>query len=475
MYKIAFEKIIRSIDKKIVVFSAVLIYAISFYVLYKILDRGVGALAILPVIVVAWCYGSKAGIVTAFLSFPFNVIFLNVLGDEGINTFIARAGGVAGTFALILIGWVVGRLSELSAQVKQELADRKKAEEKLRQTTQTLMALVQESPLAIIVLDIEGRVTLWNQAAEKTLGWSTEEITGKFFAFLDPHSKEELWHRIRSVLGGSSIKNIELQHRRKDGQLVNIALSAVPLHDETGAASGILILVEDITEEKRLQQEILFVSGREQRRIGQDLHDGLGQVLTGIGFLSRTLEKRLLSKSLPEAEDAAVIRRLVNEAIEHTRSLARGLYPATLENEGLKAALEELAATIESRYSILCKFICDSTVQLRDNLIAIHLYRIVQEAVTNAVRHASPNRIIISLDVEDGRCILTVRDDGKGITASEHEGMGINLMRYRAKMIGADLVIHSSHGQGTTVSCCFTCPQGAPPQQHPHDYGTDRE
>ncbi len=218
-----------------------------------------------------------------------------------------------------------------------------------------------------------------------------------------------------------------------------------------------MMIIADITQQKRLQQEILAVSGREQRRIGQDLHDGLGQVLTGIGFLSRTLEKRLSSKSFQEAEDAGVIYRLVNEAIGQTRGLARGLYPVTLETDGLMAALEELAATTESRFTVPCKFICDKTVAVTDSLTAIHLYRIVQEAVNNAVRHAGPRHIIISLDIEDGSCILTVRDDGAGMAPAEHhsQGMGINLMRYRAKIIGASLEVQSAAGQGTSVICTF--------------------
>lgn len=452
------EKIRNKLDKKIVIPVTIISYALIFLLSYEILQRGVGALAIIPVTFIAWSCGSKAGILTALLSLPFNIIFLNLLGDEGINTYIARAGGVAGTLALILIGWVVGRLSELSIQVKQELAERTKAEELLRETSQTLMALVQESPLAIMVLDVEGKVTLWNPAAEKTLGWAAEEITGRFFAFLDPHSREEFWQKIRSVLHGATLRGIELRHKRKDGLPINISLSASPLHDKAGAVSGIIIIIADITEQKRLQQEILFVSGREQRRIGQDLHDGLGQVLTGIGFLSRSLEKRLYSKALPEAEEAAVIRRLVNEAIGQTRTLARGLYPATLENEGFRAALDELAAATENRFSVQCKFICDENVTLPGSPTAIHLYRIVQEAVNNAVRHAAPRRIIISLDVEENRCILTVRDDGSGMTTDAHGGMGINLMRYRARMIGAELTITSAQGQGTAVVCTFALP-----------------
>jgi len=467
--------LINKINKKALFFCAIFFYIAIFFISYKILNRGVGALAILPVTFFAWYYGSKAGILTAALSLPFNIIFLNLLGDEGINTFIARAGGVAGTFALILIGWVVGRLSELSQQIKQELAERKKAEDMLRKTSQTLLALIQESPIAIIVLDVAGNVTLWNPAAERTLGWSAAETTGKFFAFFEQHARQGFWKKMQAVLDGATLKDYEIQHTRKDGLQVSLSLSASPLHDPEGAVNGILILITDITEEKRLQREILFVSGREQRRIGQDLHDGLGQVLTGIGFLSRTLEKRLLAKSLPEAEEASVITRLVNEAIGQTRMLARGLYPATLENDGLRAAIEELATSTETRFSVQCTFICDRHLDFRDNLVAIHLYRIVQEAVTNAVRHASPQRIIISLDVEDGRCILTVRDDGKGMAAGHQSGMGINLMRYRARMIGADLTIQSTPGHGTAVICSFSSQATAvrlkQEQFSEHDYG----
>ncbi len=444
-------------NKKVILFLAILIYSIVFLIFYEILKRGVGALAILPVTFIAWYYGSKVGIIAALLSLPFNIVFLNLLGDEGINTYIARAGGVAGTLALILIGGFVGRLSELSSQVKQELAERKKTEDLLRETSQRLVALIKESPLAIIVLDISGRVTLWNPAAEKTLGWNEMEIIGQILAFIEPGAREEFWQKIRAVLRGATVKDIEMQQKRRDGVLINITLSAAPLHDEAGAVNGIMMIIEDITQQKRLQQEILAVSGREQRRIGQDLHDGLGQVLTGIGFLSRTLEKRLSSKSFPEAEDAGVITRLVNEAIGQTRGLARGLYPVTLETDGLMAALEELAATTENRFAVPCKFICDKPVAVPDSLTAIHLYRIVQEAVNNAVRHAGPRHIIISLDIEDGSCILTVRDDGAGMAAAEHHshGMGINLMQYRAKIIGAALEVQSAKGKGTSVICTF--------------------
>jgi PAS domain S-box-containing protein len=449
-------------NKKLLIKFLLLSLTIAFYILiflifFGILKRGVGALAILPVTFIAWYYGSRAGVVAALLSFPFNIALLNLMGDEGINTYIARAGGVAGTLALILIGGVVGRLSELSTQVKLELAERKKAEELLRETSQTLLALIQESPLAIIVLDIAGRVTLWNPAAEKTLGWSKQEVTGKFLEFLEPEAREEFWQTVRSAARGATLKDLEMQRKRRDGLLISITLSAAPLHDEAGAVNGIMMIIADVTQQKRLQQEILAVSGREQRRIGQDLHDGLGQALTGIGFLSRTLEKRLSGKTLPEAEQAAVITRLVNEAIGQTRGLARGLYPVTLETDGLMAALEELAATTESRFAVPCKFICDNPVALKDSPTAIHLYRIVQEAVNNALRHAHPRRIIISLDVEDGRCILTVRDDGAGMAAPEGpgNGMGINLMQYRAKIIGASLEVQSAQGRGTAVICMF--------------------
>lgn len=594
----------KSSEKRIkifLIFFTITIYTVLFLFTYKIIGQGVGALAIIPVITLGWILGLWGGLCAGILSLPFDLILLNLLGSEGFQSFVTQAGGVAGTLALVLIGGVVGRLSELSSQVKQELAERKsaelqlretkdflenfiessidsivgtdqtgtitrvnkafctmlgyteeeiigktiqtlfgtqagtyesttgksvtigekfftatscmintllekgtlsswetyyvnkrkkiipveqnavilydksgkrigsvgiirditerkKAEEALRETSQALLALIEASPLAIVVLNTEGLVTIWNPASERMFGWKVREVFGEALPFIEDDSKDDFSRLMQTVALGNSVTDVEMPRKRRDGSFIDISLSSAPLRDESGRVSAIMTIMSDITEQKRLQKEILIISGREQRRIGQDLHDGLGQVLTGVGFMGRALERKLAAKALPEADEAAVITRLVNEAIGQTRSLARGLYPITLESDGIMAAIEELASTTENLLNISCKFTYNKPVLIKDNAMAIHLYRIVQEALNNAIRHGNASHIMISLDVEEDKNILTIRDDGTGIQDEllrAGKGMGINLMNYRAKIMGASLEVHGNPGHGTTVSCVF--------------------
>jgi signal transduction histidine kinase len=217
-------------------------------------------------------------------------------------------------------------------------------------------------------------------------------------------------------------------------------------------ASGI-----DITERKRLEKTILDISAREQRRIGQDLHDGLGQHLTGIAFMAKVQEQKLAEKKLPEAADAANVVRLVNDAISRTRELAKGLAPVVFDSHGLMSALQLHAAEIEDMFGISCQFHCDPPVLITDGNVATHLYHIAQEAVTNAVRHGRARNILIRLSEVDGRGTLLVRDDGQGLVEppSDYPGMGLKIMRYRADMICGTLEIRTVKAHGTSVTCKF--------------------
>jgi signal transduction histidine kinase len=213
----------------------------------------------------------------------------------------------------------------------------------------------------------------------------------------------------------------------------------------------------DITERKRLERAILEVSSSEQRRIGQDLHDGLGQHLTGIAFMSKTLEQKLADKSMPEAADATKIVRLVNEAIHKTRELARGLLPVHSDSLGLMTALQHWASEVEDLFQIACRFECDDPVLIHNDAATNHLYRIAQEAVHNAIKHGRARHITIALSGVDDRGSLSIRDDGSGITdaAFNQKGMGLHIMRYRAGMIGGVLEIVPCGESGTLVTCMF--------------------
>lgn len=226
-----------------------------------------------------------------------------------------------------------------------------------------------------------------------------------------------------------------------------------------------LEIATDITSNKLreehirdLERQIMDIGERERERIGHELHDGLGQQLTGIAFLSKALSQKLASHSAAEAEDAAQIVGLINQAVSETRLLARGLQPVEVDENGLMSALEALAGNIERLFQIQCKFHCDTPVRVKDNVVANHIYRIAQEAVNNAVKHGRASHISIELGAPQGRMQLSVHDDGMGFHPSltgKNSGLGLQIMRYRTKMIGANLDIESDPGHGSLIRAYF--------------------
>jgi signal transduction histidine kinase len=206
-----------------------------------------------------------------------------------------------------------------------------------------------------------------------------------------------------------------------------------------------------------LEREILEISSREQRRIGHDLHDGVCQQLAAIAYRMDILAEQLQEKGVAESSEAERVGGLVNEAINQTRGVARGLFPISLEENGLVSALEELAVNTSNLFKVRCQFSAAGPLPKVENGVALHLYYIAQEAVLNAAKHGRADNISISLTRANDRFILAIRDDGSGFELSDHgfKGMGIRIMRYRARVLGATLDLKSQPGQGTQISCVF--------------------
>ncbi len=234
---------------------------------------------------------------------------------------------------------------------------------------------------------------------------------------------------------------------------------AYPFADVDGSRL-VLELGIDITERKLLEKEVLQASVMERRRIGQDLHDSLGQMLTGVAFLSKVLQEKLSQKSVPEAAGAAEIARQINASIALTRTLSRGLFPVKLEAGGLMDALREYANDVQDLFGVSCVFRCDQEVLVPDNLAATHVYHIAQEAVNNAIRHGKAENVLICLEADEETVTLRVRDDGKGLPEKldEVEGMGMRIMNYRASVIGGYFDVRKSADGGTLVRCSFGNP-----------------
>ncbi|MCL4789918.1 MAG: PAS domain S-box protein [Verrucomicrobia bacterium] len=328
----------------------------------------------------------------------------------------------------------------------------------LRDAAERLRAILATAVEGIITIDERGIIESFNPAAEKIFGYPAAEVVGQNVNVLMPSPyREEHNAYIENYRRSGHARIIgigrEVVGRRKDGSQfpMDLSVSEVRLADRrifTG-------FVRDISERKRLEKEILEISDREQRRIGHDLHDGLCQQLAGIELMSQALEQKIAVRSKSDAARAAEISRLVREAIGYTRSLARGLSPVMLEAEGLMSALHELAANTAKMFRVACQFECDPPVRVHDHSAATHLYRIAQEAVSNAINHGKARRVWIGLKSAGGRHVLSIKDDGCGIpkVLPENQGMGLRIMQYRAGMIGGATMVERDLEGGTSVIC----------------------
>ncbi|WP_105012611.1 PAS domain S-box protein [Salinibacter sp. 10B] len=349
----------------------------------------------------------------------------------------------------------------------------KRTKKALEESEARAQAILETTVDGIITIDRNGIVESFNQAAEDIFGYDASEVVGENVKMLMPspyHEEHDEYLRNYHETGNRNIIGIgrEVTGKRKDGSTfpMDLAVSEVELGDRT-IYTGI---VRDISERRRLEKEILNVSEEERRRIGQDLHDGLGQMLTGIGLLSQDVARQLDEEGHERAEDMAEITEHVKEADQYARDLSHGLIPVDVEGQqpsALPEALRRLSKNAERLFSVECDFQGTDSVRIPDNSTATHLYRIAQEAVNNAVRHGDADRLRIILAAGDEQIRLQVRDDGSGFEEDDltDAGMGVRIMNYRARIIGGTLDLNSALGDGTVVTC--TLPRTESPIEDP--------
>jgi two-component system CheB/CheR fusion protein len=251
-------------------------------------------------------------------------------------------------------------------------------------------------PSALYWLGPDGIVLRANSATRALLGYRHEEYVGHSVAefHVDHGVAEDLLVRL---LKNETIHNFEARLRARDGSIRNVLISA-NVRWEEGRFVHSRCFIQDITTRRNLEKELLGISDREQGRIGQDLHDDLCQQLAGIGLLSQVLGQNLERKGAKaESERAAQITKHLDDAIAHTRMLARGLAPVSLQAYGLPCALEELALNTQAIFRVSCEFVGDQTITIKDTTNATHLYRIAQEAISNAIRHGKASEVTVTL------------------------------------------------------------------------------
>jgi PAS domain S-box-containing protein len=350
-----------------------------------------------------------------------------------------------------------GQLRAANVELEKEIAERRRVEEALEEQRNFIAAVLNTVDTLIIVLDLEGRIVQCNRACEQISGYRMEELVGKHLwdLFAVPEEDERVRNMVEQMQSGWLPGTLEIYWSSRNGGMPLISWSTTILKDASGNTRNIIAAGVDVTESKRLEKAILDISAREQARIGQDLHDGLGQHLTGVAFMSKVLEQKLADQSQAEAADAAKIVQLVNQAINKTRELSRGLLPVRSDAPGLMSALDQWSGEVQDLFGIACRFTCEEPILIHDENLATHLYRIAQEAVNNAIKHGRPKHINISLMKLGEGLSMIVRDDGVGLPedAGGKGGMGLRIMNYRAKMIGGTLQVKRGPTGGTVVTC----------------------
>jgi PAS domain S-box-containing protein len=365
-------------------------------------------------------------------------------------------------------GAALARIQELERQLAAAHLEIRalRAEGEMRSSEARFRLVIDASPVPLSVDDMRGNIEYVNRKFVEKFGYTHREVptSAEWFAkaYPNPAYRRQVAEEWNGFLRegwekGKDIGPMEVEVTCKDGTVRRMEFVGTPLGRQ------LLIAGNDITERKRLEKLILEISDKEQERIGQDLHDGLCQLLSGIKFKTTLLEQKLQSRAPAEAREARGLEALLNQAIEQARNIARGLHPVDLEARGLMSALEELAGSIASVYQVRCECHFPGPVLVHDHQVATHLYRIAQEAINNAIKHGQAGHIDVRLAAEQGRLVLTVRDDGLGFPEKPRRkkaGMGLPLMQYRARTIGAALSIQAAN-PGTVLTCSLRKPGAA--------------
>ena len=389
--------------------------------------------------------------------------------------------------------------------IVEDITEQKRAEAALFESRERLSLALASARIASFDWDIVNDRRIWDENVHRLLGTDPRNFKGttkEFFRVIHMEDRPLMQKALdsaietgaleveyRAVLPNGEIRHISSRgkvhydssgravrmtgvtwditarkHAEEQIQTLNQELELRVVERTSELRAAVNALEAQISERRRLEREILEISEREKARVGQDLHDGLCQTLTGIGCLVRVLQRNVEEKKLaPDtiSAKAGEIVDLLKDATNEARGLAAGMYPVNIEEYGLAPGLKKLAADTALRFRIACKFECTGSIVLVDNRAAAHVYRITQEAVSNAIRHGKAKLVLISLAAAGGWITLKIEDNGVGLLKDmEPTGMGLKTMNYRARSIGGSLEIRQHPQRGIEVICSFPNQQG---------------
>ena len=381
--------------------------------------------------------------------------------------------------------WAPGEQPLFHIAIVEDITERKRAEEALQDSEQRFRTVFEQAAVGVALIETStGRFERINQRYCDLIGYSAEQMLNKTFKEITHPDdlQEDLDNMRRLVEGKTRDFSMEKRYFQKDGSIVWVNLTVSPTWAPGEQPLFHIAIVEDITERKELQKQVLEIASEEQRRIGQELHDGTQQELTGLAFFAASLLDILdaLERKEPRLrentelvllrETADELGRRLYESSRHVQELSQGIMPVQIDAEGLRSALAELASSVDALQNITCRFECPERIEVADNTTATQVYRIAQEAVNNALKHSGANNIRMSLQLQDDQMILEVSDDGVGIdtvlasapvAAEKTKGTGTRIMRYRAGTIGGTLRVGSRDEGGMMVKCIVPLESGS--------------
>ncbi|MGN6553490.1 MAG: PAS domain S-box protein [Verrucomicrobiota bacterium] len=400
-------------------------------------------------------------------------------------------------------------LTRLAPAVERELRDaevrnaRKQMEKKLWEEHSFRHAIENSIPSGIAVVNLEGRQTYVNPAFCNMVGWSEAELTGAKppFAYWPAEEMNTITKALTRVIANeTSVEGFEARFLRKNGERFDVLVLVTPLRDHFDNVSGWLSSITDITrlkqaetalrrsheeletrvrertaalsqansqlqsamaERRRLEHELLEITEKERRRIGLDLHDDLGQQLSGIALMVKGLQLKLAKQGASDAKEAGKIHKLIQRAMDHASDVAHDLATLDFVQKDLPTALQELCRHAKNSFKITCQFETDNAIPSLDSNVVRQLYKITQEALTNAIKHGKTTRVGIVLAKDIDHLQLTIRSNGLPFPSvvGQNAGMGLRIMTYRASLIEGSVEIKPGRPEGTVVSCSVPLPK----------------
>lgn len=339
-----------------------------------------------------------------------------------------------------------------------DISKLKFTEQRLQNKRVISQAIFDTSLDAIITIDKSGRIESLNRTAETMFGYSEKELLGENIKVLmpfpyninhDKYLKNYLKTGEKKILDSRR----EVHAMKKDGTIFPIDLGVTEIIIEGKRTfAGV---IRDLSAQRELEKQLIERGNEERRKIGRELHDGLGQMLTGIRLLTESLTRKLQANALPGAEEVKEISEMITEADQYARSISQGMVQVDVEKRGLSVAIQNLCKQTTKYAGIECTMMESNEIKIENHTMAVHIYRIIQEAISNAIKHGKAHKVIIRLSQNKYHTSISIDDDGEGFNPDEIEnkGIGLQIMKYRVGIMGGIFEIARTEEKMTRIQC----------------------